>query len=480
MDAADGRPHHALRMDDLPTRLRALPSVSRLLDRPDVAGWLSASPRPDVTDALRDALETARESMTLGGAAPSEEELVADARLRLAAARRPGLHRVVNATGVVLHTGLGRAVLPRQAIDALVAEASGYCLLALDDRTNERGRRERFCESILRELTGCEAATIVNNNAAAVMLVLNTVAGGHGAADRREVIVSRGQLVEIGGAFRMPDVMARAGCRMVEVGCTNRTHLADYRRAITGNTAALIRVHPSNYRVQGYTSEVGIEELVALGREFDVPVIDDLGSGALVRLGVGFDEPLVADSLKAGADVVTCSADKLIGGPQGGILLGSRKWIQACDENQLARALRVGKLDLIALEATLKLFRDPSTLPREHPTSRMLTESRASVAARAKKLAEALRDRHAKIQVEVVECDAWAGSGALPVRPIPSAAVAVPPPAGLPADEAARRLRLGDPSVFVRIAEGRLMLDPRTIQPGEEELVLAAFAALGR
>jgi L-seryl-tRNA(Ser) seleniumtransferase len=468
-------------MGDLQARLRTIPAVSRLLERPDVTSWLDERPRSDVMASLRGAIEAVRESTSLGGAVPSEEEIVADAHCRLVAARRPGLHRVVNATGVVLHTGLGRAVLPRQAIDALVAEAGGYCLLALDADSNERGRRERFCESILRELTGCEAATIVNNNAAAVMLVLNTIAGGAGGAGEgahREVIVSRGQLVEIGGAFRMPDVMARAGCRMVEVGCTNRTHLSDYRRAITGDTAAIIRVHPSNYRVQGFTSEVPIEDLVALGREFDLPVIDDLGSGALVRLGVAFDEPLVADSLKAGADVVTCSADKLIGGPQGGIILGREKWVEACDENQLARALRVGKLDLIALEATLKLFRDPSKLSREHPTSRMLTESRAAIVERADRLLHLLNDRFPKMQAEVVECAAWAGSGALPVREIPSAAVAITRPGGLTADEAARRLRVGDPSVFARIADGRLMLDPRTIQAGEDELILAALAAL--
>jgi L-seryl-tRNA(Ser) seleniumtransferase len=267
---------------------------------------------------------------------------------------------------------------------------------------------------------------------------------------------------------------------MVEVGCTNRTHLADYRRAITENTAALIRVHPSNYRVMGFTKEVEIDELVALGREFKIPVIDDLGSGALVRLGVAFDEPLVADSLKAGADVVTCSADKLIGGPQGGIILGGSRWVKACDDNQLARALRVGKLDLIALEATLRLFRDPSSLPREHPTSRMLTESKSSVAARAATLADTLRDRVPRIALEVVDSPAYAGSGALPVREIPSAAVAITPPDGLAAAEAARRLRVGDPAVFVRIADGRLMVDPRTIQPGEEALVVAAFAALAR
>jgi L-seryl-tRNA(Ser) seleniumtransferase len=460
-------------MSDLQARLRALPSVSRLLERPDVTAWLAAHSRPDVTGALRGALDAARGRVTAGEAAPEADVVVADAARRLKCALRPGLHRVVNGTGVILHTGLGRAVLPQAALDALVAHGSGYQLLAVDDETNERGRRERFCESILRELTGCEAATIVNNNAAAVMLVLNTMAAG------REVIVSRGQLVEIGGAFRMPEVMARAGCRMVEVGCTNRTHLRDYRAAITPNTGALIRVHPSNYRVQGFTNEVEIEELVELGRAHGIPVIDDLGSGALVRLGVTHDEPLVGDSLKAGADVVTCSADKLIGGPQGGVILGSQRWVSACDDNQLARALRVGKLDLIALEATLRMFRDPAELVRDHPTARMMTESKESVTARAEALAASLRAEIPGIDVIVVDSPAYAGSGALPVREIPSAAVAIAPPTGVPAAEVARRLRTGDPSLFVRIADGRLLVDPRTLQPGEEALVRTAVRNSG-
>jgi L-seryl-tRNA(Ser) seleniumtransferase len=304
------------------------------------------------------------------------------------------------------------------------------------------------------------------------MLVLNTLAPG------REVIVSRGQLVEICGAFRMPDVMARAGCTMVEVGCTNRTHLRDYRDAITERTAALIRVHPSNYRVQGFTGEVSIEELAALGRERGLPVIDDLGSGALTKLDLAFDEPLVADSLAAGADVVTCSADKLIGGPQGGVILGKRAIVERCDDNQLARALRVGKLDLVALEATLRLFRDKALLRREHPTSRMLTETVEDVAPRAKRLAAAIRRAVPALDPAVEDGASYAGSGALPVREIPTKCVVLAPPAGVSATEAARRLRVGDPSVFVRVHAERLHLDPRTIQPGEDALVVAALRAL--
>jgi L-seryl-tRNA(Ser) seleniumtransferase len=457
---------------ELNARLRELPSVSSLIERDDTAKLLADRPRAQVVAALRRALAAARKETSDGAAPPSAASIVKRARADIARSDRAGLRRVVNATGVVLHTGLGRAVLPRQAMEALAAEASGYCLLAVDPEDNERGRRERFSEEILVELTGCEAATIVNNNAAAVLLVLNTLAAG------KEVVVSRGQLVEIGGAFRMPDVMARAGCKMVEVGCTNRTHLKDYRDAITENTAALIRVHPSNYRVQGFVGEPSLADLVKLGHERGLPVIDDLGSGALVKLDAAFDEPLVADSLAAGADVVTCSADKLIGGPQGGVILGRRSIVERCDENQLTRALRVGKLDLIALEATLRLFRDKDALLRDHPTSRMLTETVDVIAGRAKSLAAAIRKSVPSMAPEIVDGSSYAGSGALPVREIPTKCVVVKPPKDVSASEAARRLRCGDPSLFVRVHAERLFLDPRTIQPGEDEMVIRALRSL--
>jgi L-seryl-tRNA(Ser) seleniumtransferase len=459
-------------MKNANSRLRALPAVSALLERDDAAALMTSRPRERVVAALRKSLERARKETIDGAAAPDAAAIVRGAQEDLARADRPGLRRVVNATGIVLHTGLGRAVLPKSAIEALVAEASGYCMLAVDPATNERGRRERFSEEILVELTGCEAATVVNNNAAAVLLVLNTLAAG------KEVIVSRGQLVEIGGAFRMPDVMARAGCRMVEVGCTNRTHLKDYRAAVTENTAAIIRVHPSNYRVQGFTGEPSLAELVALGRELRLPVIDDLGSGALVKLDAAFDEPLVADSLAAGADVVTCSADKLIGGPQGGVILGTRSIVERCDDNQLARALRVGKLDLVALEATLRLFRDKDALCADHPTSRMLTEPVDVIAGRAKRLAAAIKKGAPAFEPVVEDSVSYAGSGALPVREIPTKCVVVDPPKRASAAETARRLRCGEPSLFVRVHADRLFLDPRTIQPGEEALVVEALRAL--
>ena len=460
------------RMDDVNTRMRRLPAVSQLLEHGRVSTLLETQPRGMIVAALRVALDAARREVLDGADTPSQDALFDRAEEELARKAKPGMRRVVNLTGIVLHTGLGRAVLPQVAIDALVAEASGYCLLAVDDDTNARGRRERFSEEILCEVTGAEAATIVNNNAAAVLLTLNTVAEG------REVLVSRGQLVEIGGSFRMPDVMDRAGCRMVEVGCTNRTHLRDYANAITEDTAAIIRVHPSNYRIQGFTKEVPLDELVALGREHGIPVIDDLGAGALVDIGGPLDEPLVSASLKAGADLVTCSADKLIGGPQGGIVLGVHDLVHEVENNQLARTLRVGKLDLIALEATLRLFRDKDTLLRDHPTSRMMTESVATVGARAKKLAAALRRAVPGATFTVGDGESFAGSGTLPAKSIPSRVVSVAPPDDMSAGEAARRLRIGEPSVFVRVHDDQIHLDPRTLQEGEQKLVVEAFAAL--
>ncbi len=459
-------------MDDLNARMRRIPAVAQLLEHGAVAPLLAAHPRTEVVGVLRSALENARSAVRDGADAPDAEAVAAAAGAELALRARPGMRRVVNATGIVLHTGLGRAVLPQVAIDALVAEAGAYCLLALDDETNRRGRRERFCEDILKEITGCEAATIVNNNAAAVLLTLNTLGAG------KEVIISRGELVEIGGSYRMPDVMDNAGCKMVEVGCTNRTHLRDYAEAITDETAAIIRVHPSNYRVQGFTSAPSIHEICALAREHDLPVIDDLGSGALVDFGGTFDEPLVADSLDAGAELVTCSADKLIGGPQGGVILGAHAFVHRVERNQLSRTLRVGKLDLIALEATLRLFRDKETLLRDHPTSRMITESAETVGTRARSLASTIRRGVSGATLRIREGESYAGSGALPIRAIPTWVVHLPPPDGISANEAARRLRVGDPSLFVRVKDDLLILDPRTIQPGENKQVVAALAAL--
>lgn len=459
--------------------LRSLPAVNEVLGSPGAAALLEAHGREPLLGAVRAVLDGLRARLRAGEAPPDGEGtpagILAAAASSLLAADRPGLCRVLNATGVVLHTGLGRAVLPKAAMDALAEEARAYCLLAVERDSAERGRRERFCEGILRELTGCEAATIVNNNAGATMLVLNTMAEG------REAVVSRGQLVEIGGAFRMPDVMAKAGVKLVEVGCTNRTHLSDYRAAANERTAALVRVHPSNYRISGFSGTPGIAELCGLGKELGIPVFDDLGAGALLDLrdlGIPEEEPRVADSIAAGAALLSCSADKLIGGPQGGIILGTRDWVRRCEDNPLMRSLRVGKLDLIALEATLRLFRDRERLLREHPTMRMLAEKEESLARRAAALARRVRTAIGKAAaVSTAPDTSTVGSGAVPVHPLPTRVVVVRP-AALEAGEAARRLRLLPLPLFLRVKEGALLLDPRTLQPGEEGEAAAALAAV--
>lgn len=469
----------AKRTSGTASALRGLPAVNEVLGAPGASALLESHGRDPLVRAVREVLDGLRERIRSGngpaaGAAAPAAVLGAAAEA-LAAGDRPGLCRVLNATGVVLHTGLGRAVLPRAAMEALAEEARSYCLLAVERDGADRGRRERFCEGILRDLTGCEAATVVNNNAAATMLVLNTMAEG------REAILSRGQLVEIGGAFRMPDVMRKAGVRLVEVGCTNRTRLSDYREAIRPETALLVRIHPSNYRILGFAGTPGIADLCALGRERGIPVFDDLGAGALVDLrdlGLPEDEPRIRDSLAAGCALVTCSADKLIGGPQGGLILGSREWVDHCEANPLMRSLRVGKLDLVALEATLRLFRDRERLLRDHPTMRMLSESEASLAKRATALAARVSKALGAAAAVGTEPDSsTVGSGAVPVHPLPTRVVTVRP-ARAEAGEAARRLRLLPLPLFLRVREGALLLDPRTIQPGEEPEVAAALAAV--
>jgi L-seryl-tRNA(Ser) seleniumtransferase len=456
--------------------LRALPAVTDVLAAKGAGALAEAHGREPLTAAIRAALDGRRAAIREGREVPATADAVlAAAAESLAAGERPGLCRVLNATGVVLHTGLGRAVLPEAAMAALAEEARGYCLLAMERGTAERGRRERFSEEILRELTGCEAATVVNNNAAATMLVLNTMGEG------REGILSRGQLVEIGGSFRMPDVMRKAGVRLVEVGCTNRTWIDDYRAAVTPDTALIVRVHPSNYRIEGFAGVPGIQDLCSLGRDIGIPVFDDLGAGALLDLreiGLPEDEPRIRDSLEAGCALVTCSADKLIGGPQGGLVLGSREWVERCEANPLMRSLRVGKLELVALEATLRLFRDRERLLREHPTMRMLAEKEDSLARRADALAAGIRSALGAAAAVSTEKDgSTVGSGAAPVHTLPTRVVVVRPAKG-EAGDVARRLRLLPLPLFLRVREGALLLDPRTLQPGEEGEAAAALAAV--
>jgi L-seryl-tRNA(Ser) seleniumtransferase len=388
------------------------------------------------------------------------------------AGRLPGTRRVVNASGVILHTGLGRAVLPEEALDAIRREAATYCSLALDLGTGGRAHRERSVASLLTDLTGAEAATVVNNNAAATLLALSATCEG------REAIVSRGQLVEIGGSFRLPDVMAQSGATMVSVGTTNATRLDDYRSAVTERTGLLVRVHTSNYKIAGAASDVSLADLVALGREHGIPVLDDLGAGALVDLrSLGFpEEPLIADSIALGAELITCSGDKLIGGPQSGIVLGRADLVGRIRRHPLFRCVRVDKLALVALEATLRLFRDGDGLSERHPTLRMMTLGREDVEPRARALAETIRRVVSpEVEVDLVDGSSRVGSGSLPVHDLPTVLVALRDPR-TEAGTVSRRLRERTVPIIARVRRDRVLLDPRTLQDGDDEALAAACA----
>ncbi|HET6202124.1 MAG TPA: L-seryl-tRNA(Sec) selenium transferase [Planctomycetota bacterium] len=455
--------------------LQRVPKVDDLLRRPAVVALLGTYPRPLVLDALGGALDRLRGELREGRADGRPGELAERVEIDAAAhLRRSGgmrLRRVVNATGVVLHTGLGRAPLAPEAAAAAAEALGAYCLLEVDEESGKRGRRETGVAELLGRILGSEAATAVNNNAAATLLALNTVADG------REAILSRGELVEIGGAFRMPEVMARSGARLVEVGTTNRTYLEDYRRAGTERTGCLLKVHRSNFRIEGFTHEVEIEELCALGRELRIPVLHDLGSGRILGEagGVLRDEPLVQRSVRAGADLVFFSGDKLLGGPQAGVIVGTKESVERCRGNPLFRALRLDKATLAALEATLRIYLRGPSAAAEIPTLRMLLAPIEEVGAAAERIAAAIPRLGAEgLEVRVEDDDSRAGSGSAPEVPLPTRVVAIRAK-GLSADALLARLREAEPPVFARIRDGRVALDPRTLLPGDEEALLAAL-----
>ncbi|RMG14742.1 MAG: L-seryl-tRNA(Sec) selenium transferase, partial [Planctomycetota bacterium] len=383
----------------------------------------------------------------------------------LAEATRPAYARVLNATGVILHTGLGRAPIAPAAAARLAELARGFALLEVERQSGKRGQRDTGITAIVRELTGAEAACVVNNNAGATLIALAALARG------RPVVVSRGQLVEIGGSFRIPEVMEQSGARLVEVGATNRTHLADYERALDAHpeAALLLRVHTSNFQVVGFTKEVSLEELVALGRARGVEVMDDLGSGCLVDLSpYGLPrEPVVGESLRAGAGIVTFSGDKLLGGPQAGIIVGRRALVERVRRHPLYRALRPDKLTLGALEATLSLYRDPERLPEVLPVLRMISASPASLAERARAMAARLQGLDG-LAVSVEEATSRVGGGSYAVSELPTWVVRLRP-SGRSVDTFAEGLRLADPPLFARVHEGALQLDPRTLLGPEED-----------
>ncbi len=427
-------------------KLRDLPSVDELLRDERLAG----EQRELVVVAARTVLDRAREEIRAGG---DPGPIVDAVQRELAAARRPALRRVLNATGVLVHTNLGRAPLAEEALARVADVGRGYSNLEYDLERGERGSRQDHLAGLLGRLTGADAALVVNNNAAAVLLALAALAEG------REVIVSRGELIEIGDGFRIPDVLARSGARLVEVGTTNRTRAADYERAIGPETALLLRVHQSNFRVVGFSERPRLEELADVAQRHELPLVDDLGSGALGRIG---DEPTPAESLRAGADLVCFSGDKLLGGPQAGIVVGGTDLVERLRRHPLQRALRADKLSLAALEGTLALALDPDTRERV-PVLRMLHEPIEAVRARAERLAEL-------VDGEVEETVARVGGGALPLAELPSAACAVE-------ESLAERLRFGDPPVVALVRDGRTLLDCRTLTDAEVDEVAAAVRA---
>lgn len=448
------------------------PSVERLLHAlgPDAVERYG---RAAVTEAVRAALDTARADWRESGVPPGEPELLTAVHAILEAGERPSLGPVINATGVVLHTGLGRAVLPRRAVEAALAVHTGHSLLEVDPETGARGARHTHVLDHLRALTGAEDAFVVNNNAGAVLLALAAIAAGG------EVIVSRGELVEIGGGFRVPEVMAQSGATLVEVGTTNKTRAQDYERAITPNTAALLKVHPSNYRVVGFAESATLPELAEIARRRAIPLLDDLGSGSLIdlrRYGIG-DEPTAMERLEQGADLVMFSGDKLLGGPQAGILAGRADLMARIRAHPLARALRCDKVTISLLEQTLALYRQ-GRATEEIPTLRALTRSPDEVRASAEHLALALNALPG-VSAETVETVARAGAGSLPEEAIPSWAVAVAVE-GLPPMAFADALRRHQPPVFARVSDDRLLLEARTLLPGEDAILAGAVAAIAR
>ena len=453
--------------------LRSLPSVDQLLrvlaGRPDVA----AIPRARLTALVREALDAERRRILRERGTPADAEALA-ARVA-AAVRQAGLFSlrpVINATGVVLHTNLGRALLSPQALERMTAVAAAYSNLELDLASKERGSRYSHVEGLLQRLTGAEDALVVNNNAAAVLLALETLAHG------KEVIVSRGELIEIGGEFRIPDIMLRSGAVLREVGATNRTHLRDYAEAIGPATALLLKVHTSNYRVIGFTAAVSSRVLTALGRERGIPVMEDLGSGSLVDLRPwGFPhEPTVPEVVASGVDLVSFSGDKLLGGPQAGIVVGKRAIVGRLKTNPWNRALRIDKFTIAALEATLTAY-EAGTARETIPTLRLLTEPLAGVLIRARRVQRGLGPAVAeRLAARVVEDRAQVGGGALPTVELPTAGVAVGS-----TDAAARALdaalRAGDPAVIGRLVDDRLFLDCRTVLPGQVTGLVKALVA---
>lgn len=439
--------------------LASLPSVDEILKSAPGVQLLQTYPRKFVLQGIREGIDQKRREILAGiGADLSSEVLLAEIESIVADLSSYSLKPVINATGVVIHTNLGRSVLSERALENIKRVSESYSNLEYDIEKGRRGKRYVHVKRILREITGGEDALVVNNNAAAVLLCLNTLSKG------REVIVSRGELVEIGGSFRMPDVMASSGAMLREVGTTNKTHLHDYEQAINERTSLIMKIHRSNFRIVGFTDDVPIDALVSLGERYHIPVMFDLGSGCLLDLkpyGL-FDEPSVQEIVKTGVDLVTFSGDKLLGGPQGGVIIGKRAYVEALQKNPLTRALRIDKLTLAGFEATLMDYLDEERALASIPTLRMLLQGISVIKARAQKLAKRLRKETDAAVVRVMSDTSRAGGGALPEQDLPTFAVAVKAN-NMSVNDLEEKLRKGTPAIITRIKDDALILDARTI-----------------
>lgn len=455
--------------------LSALPSVDEILKGPDGSQWLASFPRAIVVQAVRDIIAEQRNRI-LAGEEPDISSPVLSVYISAAIQKRSSfsLLPVINATGIVLHTNLGRAVLSERAVNNVIAASRGYSNLEYDLDTGKRGKRYTHTTRILRQLTGAEDALIVNNNAAAVFLSLTSI------AKDREVIVSRGELVEIGGSFRVPDVMTASGAFLREIGTTNKTHLYDYRRAINEKTGLILKVHQSNYKITGFTEDVSIHQLAALGKEHGIPVMYDLGSGCLIdlkRFGI-HREPSLQEIMKSGVDLIAFSGDKLLGGPQGGIIVGRQELIEKIRKNPLSRAVRVDKMTIAAFEATLMDYLDPEKALQSIPVLRMLFQPLETIRARARKIAVQLRRQIVGADISLIKDSSKAGGGSLPETEFETYAVSVDPK-HMSINELEARLRTGPKPIIARIKENALMLDARTIQDQDiKELIRTVSSAL--
>ena len=426
-----------------------------------------------VLDGVREAILAARDELDLEKITTETDELVTMVEQEVEELMHPSFKRVINATGVVVHTNLGRSLLSEEAMKALVMAGSSYNNLEFQLEDGSRGSRQVHVKRLLCELTGAESALVVNNNAAAVLLALTT------HAREKEVIVSRGQLIEIGGSFRLPDVMAQSGARLVEVGTTNKTYQEDYRKAITSETAMILRAHSSNYRIMGFTSEVDIKGLSELSREYDLILLDDLGSGVYLDLtGYGLpEEPTIGSSLRDGADIVCFSGDKILGGPQAGIVLGRADLVDAMARHPLARAVRVGKLTLAAMEATLRHYLDPEKAVSDIPTLAMLTADPENLKKRAKRLSKKISSGSDAYSAEVSSEVSRAGGGALPMADLPTWAVVVTS-SEYKTSELESALRGCEPPIICRVKDDRIILDMRTVRDDEVPIIAQAFSAI--